>query len=47
MIVDFREPGKKNPKGVELHSVAGGAGRPHREEAMLIQVVGVENEEGV
>jgi len=29
-----------------LHSVEGGAGRPHREEAMLIQVVGEENEKG-
>jgi hypothetical protein len=37
--VDFREPDKE-VDGKVRHSIEGGAGRPHREEAMLIQHVG-------
>jgi hypothetical protein len=40
------EPGKKGKYGVVKHSKEGVAGRSNREEAYLMQLIGLENNNG-
>jgi hypothetical protein len=45
-VTEWAEPNKKGKDGVVKHSKEGVAGRSNREEAYLMQLIGVENENG-